>query len=458
MYIFAIKVMFNYIFIFISTFLFLQPNCFETMDMLEENWIEDDLSDEDDSDYSEFNDEELHERCGHVAVRLDKYMVMFGGYVCQRFQFQGETLFREEYLSSRAIWTYNMDTNRWKCIVTKGCKNPPGTSGACAISIGRDIYMQGGHTHSGNTNALWKLSFTADKGLFWTEIKMGSDSTKQPSPRDKHAAWEYDGKLWTFGGFGPPCDGYLSEYGSFLPDSVVQPPRGWNNQMHCFDPDTSAWSSVDIQGCSPSPRAAHAVACLGEKMWLFGGRTGVVRLNDLFEFHLPTKTWTSVRVCSIEQPIGRSWHSLTAVPPSQLIVHGGYSSDKQPLGDTWVLHLSTLSWQQHYTDKDHARLWHTATTGIDADVIVFGGCCNDILSQFVHTEMCNDVHIVRTRPRSLFRLALEAVYDARQVLQYQWTSLPGHLNNILQEMYTVQLSSETKTEEKPHSNIACTIS
>ena len=47
-----------------------------------------------------------------------------------------------------------------------------------------------------------------------------------------------------------------------------------------------------LQGDVPSPRAAHAAACMKDKVFLFGGRHGDERLNDLYLMDLQTLFWT----------------------------------------------------------------------------------------------------------------------------------------------------------------------
>jgi len=47
-----------------------------------------------------------------------------------------------------------------------------------------------------------------------------------------------------------------------------------------------------VQGCVPSPRAAHGVARLGDQVFLFGGRHDATRLNDLYVLDMGDFIWT----------------------------------------------------------------------------------------------------------------------------------------------------------------------
>lgn len=54
---------------------------------------------------------------------------------------------------------------------------------------------------------------------------------------------------------------------------------------------------------------------------------------------------------------------------------------KMFLGDAWILDVASLNWTQltHFpTNKP--RLWHTACVTHNQEVLVFGGCGNNILA------------------------------------------------------------------------------
>ena len=49
-------------------------------------------------------------------------------------------------------------------------------------------------------------------------------------------------------------------------------------------------------------------------------------------------------------------------------------------GDGWILDTKTLSWcNLDHLSQDCPRLWHTANLTPEGEVIIFGGCCNNIL-------------------------------------------------------------------------------
>ena len=48
--------------------------------------------------------------------------------------------------------------------------------------------------------------------------------------------------------------------------------------------------------------------------------------------------------------------------------------------DAWLLDMAQLQWTQLTLGESHPRLWHTCSCTGDGELIVFGGCENDILN------------------------------------------------------------------------------
>lgn len=53
-----------------------------------------------------------------------------------------------------------------------------------------------------------------------------------------------------------------------------------------------------MQGSSPTERAAHATALVGDVLYLFGGRHGAHRLNDLYTLDMARLHWSRSAVAA----------------------------------------------------------------------------------------------------------------------------------------------------------------
>lgn len=158
-----------------------------------------------------------------------------------------------------------------------------------------------------------------------------------------------------------------------------------------------------------------------------------------------------------EQPEGRSWHTASAVSTNQMFVYGGFNNNCVPLSDAWILDVASLSWTQltHFpTNKP--RLWHTACVTHNQEVLVFGGCGNNILANEEESQVDhrNDILLFQLQPYTLSRLCLECAYRHRVRLGAQWDSLPRQFCDWLnrKEDLDIQLLMSTDTGSESHSD------
>ncbi|GFY46298.1 kelch domain-containing protein 1 [Trichonephila inaurata madagascariensis] len=274
-------------------------------------------------------------RTGHVAVSYDKCVLVWGGYK-ENPGAQAST-----YYSGSEMWIYSCVSERWWDIIKNFCImklvhykkylkecydtiHPPGTSGSTAVIIEDSLYLFGGYGYRGEgcTNRLYKLDLTA---FSWELLK---PTGTPPIPVDKMVGWQYNDKFYIFGGFGNPDAGPPHDF-QFIFYHLLW--RGWTNQFFEYDPKKNRWSVPATTGTLPSARAAHAAAVAQGKVYIFGGRHDVFRLNDMHCLDMKTMEWSGKLSMKGTLPVGRSWHSLTALDDRYLVLYGGFSQSNVAL-------------------------------------------------------------------------------------------------------------------------------
>lgn len=90
------------------------------------------------------------------------------------------------------------------------------------------------------------------------------------------------------------------------------------------DSDDWGWEKVEVlDGAnSPSNRSLHASAVWMDSMYIFGGYDGINRVNDMYEYHFPTKRWSIIPQVG-DQPAPRDRHTAVVFHRS-FYVFGGF--------------------------------------------------------------------------------------------------------------------------------------
>lgn len=365
------------------------------------------------------------ERSGHVAVVDGNCMFVWGGY---KVRFQNSEMGQfEVYMPRNEMWIFDMEIGRWCMQLTEG-EMPVAMSGSCAACVDGVLYLFGGYHTNGNTNLVYRLPLRAPV-LCWEQ--MNSLKGVPPTCKDKLGCWVYKNSLVYFGGYGyfEPED----HRGTFEFDenSVINVmgnriARGWNNHIHILDLETLSWSQPVTKGNSPTPRAAHACATVGNRGYVFGGRYMNCRMNDLYSINLDTWEWNEISVPQ-NGPVGRSWHSFIPVSTDHIFLFGGFTTQRQTLSDAWLYCISKNEWKPYkHNHGKSPRLWHTACFGLEGEVLVFGGCANNHLSpeQAAHS---NELLVFNVQPKSLVRLCMEAAAVHKDQLSATLDYLPMHL-------------------------------
>ena len=99
----------------------------------------------------------------------------------------------------------------------------------------------------------------------WSSIEVDGEA---PSPRTLHCPASFDDSLVVFGG---------GECG-------VQPARQVG--PYVFTVSKGAWEAPPTTGQAPPPTQGHTCACVGRKMYVYGGMTGSDFHSSLHILHL----------------------------------------------------------------------------------------------------------------------------------------------------------------------------
>lgn len=393
---------------------------------------------------------EMH-RVGHTCTGLDgELLVIWGGINRKAAQLTSP---------NAHLWIYETLTGHCRRINCTG-ECPPHLSGTTSCLIGQKMYIFGGYSTVFNEwiNGLYCLDLDT---LIWQNL--GSNAKAEPAKpirSDKYASWSHKGRLYIFGGYGWSQVEHLpqlldKQQGLQITPDERCPKYGWNNQLVEFNPEDSTWRWPTYSGKAPSPRGAHSGAMIDSRYYIFGGRSGQGRLNDLHVLDMDTLNWKTVATFSINGTLIRSIKNLTTsennpqhqsrqpsiedeanicanqevnvseslvtlnkptIPPSrsfcsftpindmEILLYGGVSSRNTNLDDCWLLNIRYNYWRKLTLNDKLPRLWHTATYTKDKEVVIIGGSSSENPEEF-----CPDVITISLEPKSLKRLALDTV-------------------------------------------------
>ena len=258
---------------------------------------------------------------------------------------------------------------------------------------------------------------------------------ESPSPRQLHTGWEYAGNLWTFGGAGPSPKGYLNDNGDFENEGHTR-----NNQLLCYLPNINKWTNPRCYGDVPSPRTGPASTAMNNKAWLFGGCDRRGYFDDMYELSMLSLTWTLIQETGHHFPREKYKCTLTALTDDLLVLHGGDEdlwvedddSNDGNENDTWIMNLKSYSWTEYKSRKDHPRILHTGTPGLNNDLVIFGGLRNEEGENY---EVYNNIFHVVLEPKCLQQLAMKVIHKYRGELPWQLlpTKLISKLGTSLKE-------------------------
>ena len=339
--------------------------------------------------------EEL-QRCGHIAVHLEHYILVFGG-----------TCPLGTLLSCHIFWMYNLYTEKWRRFEIPSSKAAPPSCEGCAVAIELNIYVFDGRAFDDHTsaNAVWKLTRDREESFVWSRI-VETSKMKVPSPRRYHTGWEYEGNMWIFSGEAGPPDGYLNNYGDFT--------DGFCNQLLSFNPCRKEWTNPKCLGSVPTPRFCHESTCVGDKVWLYGGKNSHLVFEDFYELDMRSLSWTQIHT-SQPKRLGQFLFSLNAIAADKLVLHAGITSVISDIDFSntcwWMMDLASRTWKQIPSGDIHHRYGHTGTRGLNNHVVIIGS--------HIDYDNCHVTYNIRLEPKCLKQLAIQIIDKHRESLPLQ---------------------------------------
>ncbi|TVU43986.1 hypothetical protein EJB05_03408 [Eragrostis curvula] len=149
------------------------------------------------------------------------------------------------------------------------------------------------------------------------------------------------------------------------------------NDLHILDLETMTWDDVDAIGTPPSPRSDHAAACHADRyLLIFGGGSHATCFNDLHVLDLQTMEWSRPKQQGLT-PSPRAGHAGATVGENWYIVGGG--NNKSGVSETLALNMSTLTWSVVSTVEGRVPLASEGMTSVHSNyngndyLITFGG-------------------------------------------------------------------------------------
>ena len=221
------------------------------------------------------------------------------------------------------LWRYSTADDRWEEL-----KAPPKIMsprcGHSAVTVGEKVFFFGG-TSDSFTDVHNSLHEFDVKTATFREI---ADTQGGPPPaRLVHAASADDrGRIWIFGGFTTD--------------------RKTLDDLWCYHSTENRWEAIlEPQGDLPGERYGSRVACVGDTLYLFGGRRqDGPTLDDLYRFEPQKQRWTRIEPATDERPGPRYAPAFIAVGRRIYLFGGGGGSGF--LNDLFVYEPAANRWQK----------------------------------------------------------------------------------------------------------------
>ncbi|DBA01647.1 TPA: hypothetical protein N0F65_010298 [Lagenidium giganteum] len=246
------------------------------------------------------------------------------------------------------------ELTNWTKLATSG-QRPPVRSGHSSLVVGDVMYVFGGYNEGNCHNDIYAFDLVRHH---WSHIETSNGIS--PDGRASHAwcASSDKTKLYLFGGSGP-------HWGQTNMGKLLQ-----------FNIKEKNWTIVEASGTHPPPGYGQSLCAINNKLYLFGGTSGHVYVNDLYVFNEITGVWKKEDT-SGRRPSPRYKHQVAPIGNKMYVIGGGlYDPPKGPI-DVYSLDVDTLVWSEVecHGETPRSRIAHSVSqlSRNDKRIYMFGG-------------------------------------------------------------------------------------
>lgn len=280
-----------------------------------------------------FNGTTYTARTGHCAISCNGIFYVFGG--------------TDEQNRRNDIHAYNTEQKMWTQLPSLG-QIPQARSGAKGVAYNRALFIFGGYTKKDGTyfNDLHRYDLETN---YWTKI---FTSGEMPSPRTDHTAVLYENSMYVFAGY----DGK----------------NRFNDLREC-NLTTFEWTLLAQNGTVPLTRFGHTSVVHNHNMYIFGGWDGHDTLDDLYQYSFASNIWYELRRVIGPRPNPRYRHSCVVYDGS-LFIFGGVDKQQQRYNDLYEFHIQKREWSSKRVTGQipSSRTFHRALIH-DDEMYILGG-------------------------------------------------------------------------------------
>ncbi|KAJ6574924.1 hypothetical protein B0H19DRAFT_933668 [Mycena capillaripes] len=249
-------------------------------------------------------------RVGHASALVSNVLIVWGG------DTKTDPKSKPTDKQDDSLYLLNLVSREWTKVTVQG-PSPAGRYGhAVTMAAGSKFMVFGGQVDGEFLNDLWAFDLNSLRGRTAWEL-CEPISSERPAQRTGHACITFENRIIVFGG----TDGQYHY-----------------NDTWAYDLTTRKWSELQCIGFIPSPREGHAAALVDDVIYIFGGR-GVdgKDLSDLAAFKISNQRWYMFQNMG-PSPSGRSGHAMASVG-NKVYVLGGESFTPSKTDDSGLVHV-----------------------------------------------------------------------------------------------------------------------